>query len=298
MVDHIVIPVDGSDESKRAATRGLELATVVDATVDVVHVVEKKSIRLATSTEERTRLRERGESVLEEIAEIAADLGQPVRTELAEGKPGKQICEYAAQRDATMIVIGRQGLTGLGKRLLGGVTEYVLHRSEIPVLVVPHSDGATTKATDYSRLLVPTDGSENAEAAIDPAVTIARYCGGAVHVLNVVDIQNAGGAFSAGGLEAEFIDRLEMEGRDAVDAVASGIAETAPDVDVETEVVRTTALDGAAAGISEYVADHGIDLVVMGSHGRSNLERHVLGSVTSTLLRTIDVPILVVARPE
>ncbi|QLG48141.1 universal stress protein [Natrinema halophilum] len=296
MVDHIVIPVDGSEESKRAATRGLELASVVDATVDVLHVVEQKSLRLAKSADEQTRLRERGESILEEIEAIAADIGRPITTELTEGKPSVQIREFAAERDATVIVIGRQGVTGLGKRLLGGVTEQVLSRSEIPVLVVPHGDGATTPVTDYSRILIPTDGSENADAATQPAVTIARHCGATIDVLNVVDIQNAGGMFSAGGLETEFIERLEAVGSEAVDEVAGEIGETAPEVAVTTDVVRTSSLDGVAAGISEYVADRDVDLIIMGSHGRSNLGRHVLGSVTSALLRTVDVPILVVSR--
>ncbi|WP_254764351.1 universal stress protein [Natrinema marinum] len=296
MTDHIVIPVDGSEEATRAAKRGLELATVVDATVDVLHVVERKSLRLAASADEETRLRERGESILSEIEEIAASLGQPVTTALREGRPGVRIREYAAEADATLLVVGRQGATGLGKRLLGGVTEHLLHRSEVPVFVVPAGDAASTPATDYERVLVPTDGSENANRATERGATIASHCGAAVHVLNVVDLQSAGGLFSAGGLEAEFVDRLEARGTEAVDAAASAIAETASEVDVTTAVVRTTGGEGAAAGIRGYVADHDIDLIVMGSHGRSNVGRQLLGSVTSALLRTVDVPVLVVGR--
>ncbi len=296
MTDHIVIPVDGSEEATRAARRGLELATVVDATVDVLHVVERKTLRLAASADEETRLRERGESILAEIEEIAAELEQPVTTALREGRPGAQICTYADEADATLLVIGRQGMTGLGKRLLGGVTEHVLHRSEVPVFVVPAGDGATTPATDYERVLVPTDGSETAGRAIRRGATIASHCGAAVHVLNVVDLQSAGGAFSAGGLEREFVDRLEARGTEVVDAAAGEIAEAAPDLNVTTDVVRTSGGEGAAAGIRGYAADHDVDLIVMGSHGRSNLGRQLLGSVTSALLRTVDVPILVVSR--
>ncbi|WP_408958501.1 universal stress protein [Natrinema sp. 74] len=296
MTDHIVIAVDGSEEATRAAQRGLELATVVDATVDVLYVVERKSLRLAASADEETRLRERGESVLAEIEDLASALDQPVTTELREGRPGARICEYADEADATLLVIGRQGLTGLGKRLLGGVTEHVLHSSEVPVFVVPAGDAAATPAADYERVLVLTDGSENAERAVEHGTTIASHCDTAVHVLNVVDLQSAGGVFSAGGLETDFVERLEAQGTEAVDAAANAIGETAPELTVTTDVVRTTAGEGAAAGIREYVADRDIDLIVMGSHGRSNLGRQLLGSVTSTLLRTVDVPMLVVGR--
>jgi nucleotide-binding universal stress UspA family protein len=297
MYSHIVIPVDGSDEAAVAARRGLELAATVDATVDVLHVVERNALRLTRGADERERLRERGRDVLADVEAIAAELGRPVRTELREGKPAVQIDEFAAGRDADLIVVGRQGATGLGKRLLGGVTEQVLHRSDVPVFVVPGETQATGDAADYTRVLVPTDGSENAEVATRHGATIAREYDAALHVLNVVDLQAEGGLFSAGGLERDFVDRLQARGREAVDRVASDVREASPGLDVETAVVETKSFEGAAAGIREYVADSGTDLVVMGSHGRSNLGRQLLGSVASTVLRTVDVPVLVVKRP-
>lgn len=292
MYDRILIAVDGSDEAERAAKRGLEFARDFDATVDITYVVDRKSLRLATSADEKARLRERGESALEEIEELASAVGQPVTTELTEGKPAIRIAEYATERDAALIVVGRQGITGLGKRLLGGVTERLLNRSDVPVFVVPK--GASDATIDYSDLLVPTDGSEIAADAARHGTAVAQQYGSTVHVLNVVDLQTAGGAFNAGGLKREFVDRLEANGEDIVEDVATEIDDTVPDV--TTAVVRTTSNDGVAAGIREYVDDSDIGLVVMGARGRSNLGRRVLGSVTSTLLRTTDVPVLVVTR--
>lgn len=298
MYDRVLIPVDGSDEAAFAAKRGLELARTFDATVDVIHVVEQTSLRLTRTSGEGTRLRERGKTILAEIEEIATEHGQPITTEVVEGRPAVRISEYAVERDAALIVMGRQGITGLGKRLLGGVTEQVLHRSDIPVLVVPGDDRTSTSEIDYARVLVPTDGSENAAAAARHGAWIANRYGSVIHVLNVVDLQSAGGVFTAGGLKEEFVERLEARGREAVDGIADGITEAAPGVDVTTDVVRTTEFEGVAAGVREYVTDHDIDLVVMGSHGRSNLKRQLLGSVTSTLLRSVDVPVLVVKRPS
>lgn len=84
--------------------------------------------------------------------------------------------------------MGRQGITGLGKRLLGGVTEQVLHRIDIPVFVVPNDDRTSTSEIDYARVLVPTDGSENAAAAARHGAWVANRYGSAIHVLNVVDL--------------------------------------------------------------------------------------------------------------
>ncbi len=296
MYTRILIAIDGSDEARAAAKRGLELASAFEASVDVLHVVERKALELTTTPDERDRLRERGEAALAEIEELASDLGQPVRTELREGRPAVELGDYATERGADLVVVGRQGVTGLGKRLLGGVTEQVLHRSDVPVFVVP--DGARESATSstYTRLLLPTDGSETAEVAARHGASVAQRFGASVHLLNVVDIQAAGGLFSAGGLEAEFVERLESTGNEAVRRAERRVSETASDLETETAVVRTASFDGVAAAIRQYIADHGIDAVVIGSHGRSNLKRQLLGSVASTVLRTVDVPVLVVKR--
>lgn len=298
MYDRILLPVDGSDEATRAAKRGLDLARTFDAAVDVLHVVDRRSRRLARTDDERTQLRERGEAILADIEDLAADLDEPVTTTLLEGTPTTRIAEHAADRDADLIVIGQQGMTGLGKRLLGGVTEGVLHRSDVPVLVVSAFDREVADSIDYSRLLVPTDGSENALSAAPHGAAVARRYGSSVDVLNVVDLQSAGGAFSAGGLERSFVERLEDRGTDAVDELAAEIGETDPELDVETDVVRTKSSDGVAAGIRDYVAERDTDMVVMGSHGRSNLRRQLLGSVAANVIRTVDVPVLVVTRSD
>jgi nucleotide-binding universal stress UspA family protein len=190
------------------------------------------------------------------------------------------------------MIVGRQGLTGLGRRLLGGVTERILHRSDVPVLVISGEDNEGEMEADYSRVLITTDGSGNAEVAIPHGTAIAQRYGSDVHILNLVDLQAAGGAFNAGGLEKEFLERLDARGQDAVDSVANTIEESALDLTIETAVERT------AAGVREYVEKNEIDVVIMGSHGRSNLKRELLGSVAFTVLRTVDIPVLVVKRSD
>jgi len=298
MFDRIIIAVDGSDEARHVARRGLQFAQGFDATVDVLSVVEQKALRLTETAAENAQLRERGEGALTEIEELASEFSQTVTTKLLEGKPAVRISEYADEQDADLIVVGRQGLTGLGRRLLGGVTERVLHRSDVPMLVIYGEDKGADVEADYSRVLITTDGSENAEVAIPHGTAIAQRHGSDVHVLNVVDLQAAGGAFNAGGLEKEFLKRLDARGQEAVDSVADKIEESTPDLTVETAVERTASFEGAAAGVREYVAENEIDLVIMGSHGRSNLNRQLLGSVASTVLRTVGVPVLVVKRSD
>lgn len=140
-----MIAVDGSDEAKQAARRGLKFAHVFGATVDVVHVVEQKSLRLTRTGEEDMRLRERGEAILSEFETMASDLDLSLTTTVTEGKPAVRITEHATEQNAALIVVGRRGMTGLGTRLLGSVTEQILSRSDVPVLVVPQNASATDR---------------------------------------------------------------------------------------------------------------------------------------------------------
>jgi nucleotide-binding universal stress UspA family protein len=294
MYDHIVIPVDGSDGATNAAGHGFALADRFGASVSVLSVVARPTLRLTATDDERARLRSSAEAVVDDVAALAPESVRPVATDVVSGTPATRIVEHAADRDADLIAVGRQGATGLGDRLLGGVTERVLRRSEVPVLVVPDSDAEVGEPPGYSRVLVPTDGSDSAGAAVPHGASIARAFGAAVHVVNVVDLQAEGGVFNAGGLEPAFVDRLEQQGRDAVDATASRVREAAPDVAVATAVERAAPRGGVAAGIRDYAATAGIDLVVMGASGRSTLDRQLLGSVVSTVLRTADIPVIAV----
>jgi nucleotide-binding universal stress UspA family protein len=294
MYDHIVVATDGSDAATRAARHGLALARRFDATVDLLHVVEAGALRLARGEDETGRLRARSATILDEAAALAAE-DQSVATARREGRPVAEIAAFVRERDADLLVVGRRGATGLGERLLGGVTEGLLGRSAAPVLVVPRAAPADPA---YDGVLLPTDGSENAARAAPHAAAVAGRTGARLHVLYVVDVQAAAGWFSAGGLDEAFVERLTAAGERAVAAAAADLRERAPGLDVAEAVVRTDSFDGPGPPIGEFAADRGVDLVVMGSHGRSNLSRRLLGSVTATVVRTADVPVLVARRDE
>ena len=293
MYNRLLIAVDGSDEATHAARYGLELADIVGAAVDLVYVIPRRSLQMTRTERERTRLRERGNDILSAAAELA-DADTAVETHLAEGTPAVEISSLAGDLSADLLVVGRQGMTGVGRRVLGGVTERVLARGEVPICVVPL--GESVPAADCDRLLVPTDGSDNAAAAVPHAAALATASAAAVDVLNVVDLQAAGGPFNVGGLDTAFIERLETRGADAVETIAENIADAAPEISVNTAIERMTDIHGAAAGIRAYVEANEIDLVVMGSHGRSNLRRGLLGSVASVVLQTVDIPVVIVKQ--
>lgn len=140
----------------------------------------------------------------------------------------------------------------------------------------------------YDRILVPTDGSPAAEAAIEHAVDIAAKYDATIHALFVVD----SGAYSTLEAGAEIVlGALETEGERAVERVAKIAADAG--LDCETSVATGTAY----RTIRDYIEEQDIDLVVMGTHGRRGIDRYLLGSVTERVVRTSDVPVLTVRKP-
>lgn len=137
----------------------------------------------------------------------------------------------------------------------------------------------------YETILLPTDGQEGSTAAVAEAIDLARLCGATVHVVYVVDLDELGGYFSAGGLPKEFVDQALDEGEQRVERVADRFREA--DVAVETHVLKGR----PEQELVEYVTEHGIDLVVMETAGRRGLRRVLLGSVTEEVVRLADCPV-------
>ncbi|MFC7076736.1 universal stress protein [Haloarcula halophila] len=150
----------------------------------------------------------------------------------------------------------------------------------------------------YDHILIPTDGSDTANAAVDHAVDLAEKYGAELHALYVVDVNAVNF-----GLGTEQVDRIRQgnfgemtELKEKADEATGAVTSVAADHGVEVrEEVRVGTPHDVIAG---YADSNDIDLVVMGSHGRSGVRRALLGSVTERVLRSTHVPVLVVDEHE
>jgi len=134
----------------------------------------------------------------------------------------------------------------------------------------------------YSRILLPTDGSEHAEAAIEHALSLAERYDTDVHAVHVINTRRYDTS-----IESQ-VAPLRKKG----DRYLSGVEEATADSDVPV----TTAMEMGRPGraLLEYADEHGVDLVVMGTRGRGGLPRRLLGSTTSYLVTHADIPVHVV----
>ena len=139
----------------------------------------------------------------------------------------------------------------------------------------------------YSKILIPLDGSKTAEKVLP----YARYLAGKfkipVELLAVIDIAEMAAHMSAE--KARFLDTMIEDGVRQSTVYLRGIASTFRDTDVKCSVERGRAEDVV---IEKGAADTGL-LITMATHGRSGLNRFLLGSVAEKVTRLSKVPVLV-----
>ena len=151
----------------------------------------------------------------------------------------------------------------------------------------------------FSHILVALDGSQLAEKALPVAKDLADSSGGTIHLIQVVSRQPEFEAAHGGegssqmaelsqDLARRLIETRLTGGQEYLDRISSELA--SPGLKVETAI-----LEGAAdEQIISYSREHGVDLIVISTHGYGGIKRLLLGSVTDRVLRSCEVPVLVV----
>jgi nucleotide-binding universal stress UspA family protein len=145
----------------------------------------------------------------------------------------------------------------------------------------------------FERIVVPVDASEPCDAAIDLALDLAATSGGHVFFCHVLDTRDLYERAATYGYDPQpLLAKIRSEAEQVLDPVA----ERADALGVGSENVI---LEGRPVdAILSAAASRSADLIVMGTRGRRGIERVLVGSTTEGVLRTSDIPVLVVRQPK
>lgn len=136
MQGDVVLGYDGSEGSRKALSTAIELASALQCRLLIAYAYEVSA--LGGEVQDLAKaLRERGESATAEAAQAAHDAGLEPETVVISGDRAESLATLAADRGASMIVIGTRGEPLLKGLVLGSVAHKLLHLSPAPVLVVP-----------------------------------------------------------------------------------------------------------------------------------------------------------------
>jgi nucleotide-binding universal stress UspA family protein len=136
----------------------------------------------------------------------------------------------------------------------------------------------------FEKILLATDGSESAEAAIQEAINVARVCSSRLYVLSVVEVNPEYEA-----LAPNVVEKAETETKEHIDSVKKR---------AEKEGIPCETIVHQGEEPYRFIVDEAkkikADMIVMGSHGRTGLKRLMMGSVTARVIGHAPCKVLVV----
>lgn len=287
MYDRILFPTDGSETALAALDYALLVADVHGATLHVLNVADTNRDSVTQIRGEVVDVLEsEGEQTVSEAADRAADSGVPVETDVLQGDPSSTIADYAEEYGVDLVVMATHGRRGLERFLLGSVTERVINATEVPVLTVTPDEQSLAYPVDD--VLVATDGSDGALAAVREAIAVADAIDATLHVLHVVDTASLGI-----DVRSAIEETLQAEAESVLDA-AREAADAAGFQDV-----TTAARDGRPyREILDYVEGNDVGLLAVGSRGETDFSRYTMGGVASKIVRTSPVPVLLAGERD
>ncbi len=288
MISHILICTDGSDYSEGAVREGLIFAKKQMAKVTAITVIDFNAEFDALAPNLLEKMEEEAAGHVRAVKNRAEKEGIACEALVTRSEaPYLSIAEEALHREADLIVLGRRGRTGLKRLLLGSVAKRTIGHAHCNVLVIPRKASLACRT-----ILVATDGSKFSEFAAHEAVSMAKDCSAALVVVAAVHAEaSAPLDIVSSNMQKEMIADREMAAAESSIAFVRELAEKAA-VNVSTYIYAGNPADV----ITHAAAEKKADLIVMGSHGRTGIDRLLLGSVAERVIGTAECATLVVKK--
>jgi nucleotide-binding universal stress UspA family protein len=281
----ILVPVDGSTLAEAAIPYALAVAERAHSRVQFVFVYQDRF------TLEPVELA--WKYLLRLTAEARERLGDSVSYALLHGPVASALVKQARKIGADLVIMTTHGRGGLERAWLGSVTDQLIRRIGIPVLVVqPREDGSTLEF-EPTEILVPLDGSPLAETALQPAASLARLWDAELALVQIVcPLPSTGEPEMAAAQESD--RELTAMARESAEEYVRHAAGRVRSSGVKASGMALMGTDGAAPQLRQLARPGQVSLIAIATHGRGGIRRLILGSVTDKLVRTADVPLLVV----
>lgn len=288
---NILLAADGSKHSEGAIKEAIYLAKSCVAKLSVIYVLEINPELETEGQKLVEKMENEARGHIDEIRKRAAR--ENVECEVIARRtdqPFKAIVEEAEKRNIDVIVMGRRGRTGLKKAFMGSVTAKVIGYAPCKVLIVP-----VDARIDCKNIMIATDGSKYSEAAAAEAISIAKRCGSKLIVVSVVSLetkQHYETGFMTSRLKKELDEVRWKDSPEAAERNINAVREMAKNEGVNAEGLALIGRPYEA--IVEAAKENNADIIVLGAHGKTGIERLLMGSVTERVIALSPCTVLVV----
>jgi len=295
MLDHILLPLDGSALAERVLPHAVSLTEAFGSKLTLLRVVfqdkDVNALGIVNPMDWQMRKTE-AESYLKSVQQRLQDVGMDCESQVIEGQPAHQIVEYAKQNDVHLIVMSSHGSSGVSEWNINSTVQKVLFRALIPVMIIrayqePFED---LKGLTYKNMMVPLDGSKRAECILPLAESICEAQKSKIFLTHIVEEPNLPCQTPLNEDEKALIERLnEINYRESQNYVQQ-MKDQLNQENVEIIIERSKK---PTATLHTIIERENIDLVLLSAHGFSGDNRWPYGKITLNFIAFGTTPLII-----
>jgi nucleotide-binding universal stress UspA family protein len=294
MLDHILVPLDGSRLAECVLPHTVALARAFDARVTLLGVVtQTRTAGLGRTTDPlRWHMRKtEAESYLESVGTRLQEAGLQAEKVTLEGQAADSIIEFARGHHADLILLSSHGQSGLSKWNISSVVQKVILRAYMPVMIVRAYRVVSDDLMGprYEQVLVPLDGSQRAECVLPLVSHLACFHDAQLLLAHAVGRPETPRHTPLTEEEAELVDRIMEYNRLEATRYLEGL-EDRLECNVQLRLLES---EDAATALHDLVKQEGVDLVALSAHGYTSTARWPYGSIALNFIAYGTTPLLV-----
>ena len=298
MFDPVMVPLDGSLLAECVLPHVVAIARAFDARIILLCVLEKNQANGSAQIFDllNWQIKKTGAKLyLEKISSRLKKTGLRVETAVLEGLEAESITEYALNQGVKLIILSSHGRSGLSQWGISSVTQKIIFSAPTSVLIIRAHQPAASESIErqYSRIMVPLDGSRRAENVLPMVTLLVRFHQSRIQIVHVVKTPEMARQMPRTREDVELSDRIVARNREeAIQYLDQVRLHSSLDgIDVQTRLLTS---DDAAAALHELSEKENIDMVALNAHGYTGNNRWPYGSMVNNFILYSQVPLLIV----
>lgn len=271
----IVIALDGSTLAEQVIAMARSFARRYGAEIEIVSVEnEKIKENIHLTDQQRANIKSDLKDYIRLVAELIEDDGLNVKTHYRKGEAAAEIDAVARETNADLIIMTTRGKFEIGQLITKSITQRVVQKTSTPTLLIRPTDNWRSRRSEFKRILVALDGSEEAERVLPFIRAFANQFDSKVLLFSVPE-----------GSESENYSETI---KNYLDSIALTLQQEG------LEVTTHVSGSGPARTILALSEEEKIDLIMMSSHGSGGVQRSdqiVIGSVAEKIVEKTLCPV-------
>jgi nucleotide-binding universal stress UspA family protein len=289
MINHILVPLDGSALAECVLPHVIALAPLTNARVTLLHVLQPLQNGGGSAAVDPIEWHLQKQNSEKYLDQLVGQLNQSgilgVERLILEGSPATRVVDFAHNNNVDLIILSTHGQSGLSGWNVSSVVQKILLRSYKSILLVraylPSSAGMTK--IRYKRLFIGLDCSPRSEFVLPYAISLAQFHKSQVILESVIEKPQAINRFPLSEEDSNFINKFVERNYEAATRYLKQLVTQFSMKDLKFKAHVSTG-DSAITVLHDMAEESNADLVMLAAHGFTGERRWPYGSVTTSFI--------------